>query len=54
MKKEYSWILNEKYEGLETDEFKEDIKRLKSGTPVDYIIGNKPFLSCVIDYPNIL
>lgn len=49
MKKEHKWILDEKYKGIETPEFEEDVKRVDAGEPVDYIIGSKPFLRCVID-----
>lgn len=49
MKKEHQWILDDKHGGIETPEFKEDVKRAEKGEPIDYIIGSKPFLRCVID-----
>lgn len=49
MNKEHKWILEEKYNGIQTKEFKKDIERLEKGEPVAYIIGNKTFLNCVID-----
>lgn len=48
-KREKQWLLDEKYEGIESPEFFEDLKRLHSGTPLAYLIGNIPFLGCVID-----
>lgn len=48
-KREKQWLLDEKYKGIESPEFFEDLKKLDSGTPVAYLIGNMPFLGCVID-----
>jgi release factor glutamine methyltransferase len=47
--KEYLWLLNEKYNEKECPEFLEDLKRLESGEPIDYIIGFTNFLGAKID-----
>ncbi len=49
MTKEEQWILKEKYHGKINTKYKQDLKRLKRGEPVDYIIGFKQFLGCKID-----
>lgn len=49
MKSERDQILEEKYSGQECPEFFDDLKKLKKGEPLDYIIGWKPFLNCQID-----
>jgi len=49
MQKEVSWLLNEKYGGKETAGYKKDLKRLRAGEPVDFVIGFKEFLGCKID-----
>lgn len=43
------WIFKDKYNDKWNKEILNDINRLKSGEPVDYIIGWKPFLNCKID-----
>lgn len=47
--KEIRWLLEEKYQGQLTPEAKRDINKLKRGFPLDYLIGNKPFLNTTID-----
>jgi len=46
--KEINWIVREKYVGKETAQLAADIKRLKAGEPVAYIIGYADFLGCHI------
>ncbi len=43
------WIFNDKYGQKWNPEILKDIRRLKAGEPIDYIIGWKPFLNCKID-----
>lgn len=47
--REAGWLLREKYGGVESPAFLRDVGRLKRGEPVDYVIGFREFLSCVID-----
>jgi release factor glutamine methyltransferase len=46
---ERKWLLNEKYDGVETSKFFADLELLKSGTPLGFIIGHTPFYNCHID-----
>ena len=43
------WLIQEKYKGELTNSAKKDIERLKTGQPLDYIIGFIKFLDCKID-----
>jgi release factor glutamine methyltransferase len=47
--KEELWLLHEKHGGQETPEFFEDLRRIESGEPVDYVIGFSEFLGAKID-----
>lgn len=47
--KEDLWLLHEKHGGQETPEFFEDLRRIESGEPVDYVIGFSEFLGAKID-----
>lgn len=44
MDKEAAWLLNDKYGGVKSPGFFEDLKRLESGEPLAYVIGWIPFL----------
>jgi release factor glutamine methyltransferase len=48
MTQEILWLLNEKYNGIETSEFHADVKRLESGVPLAYLIGWQPFCGAKI------
>lgn len=48
MDKESSWLLADKYNGIESEEFRKDILLLKSGVPLAYVIGWTPFLGAKI------
>ena len=47
--RELQWLRDEKYAGNEPPAFHDDVERLKKGEPLDYIIGNAPFLGCTIN-----
>lgn len=44
MDKEIKWLLNEKYNGVTSEEFERDRERLAAGEPLGYVIGWVPFL----------
>lgn len=48
MNQEEKWLLEEKYAGVESEAFREDLILLQSGTPLAYLIGSIPFLNCAI------
>ncbi len=49
LKKEENQIFNEKHKGIKSAGFFDDLRELKNGKPVDYIIGWVDFLNCKID-----
>ena len=48
MNPEQRWLLEEKYHGIQSEEFAADCRRLEAGEPLAYIIGHVPFLGCTI------
>ncbi len=44
MDKEIKWLLNEKYNGVTSEEFERDRERLAAGEPLGYVICWVPFL----------
>lgn len=48
-KRDFDWILNEKYGGRWNRKINSDIRRLLKGEPIDYVIGFSDFLGCKID-----
>ena len=48
MNQEKTWLLAEKYGGVEGEAFHTDCRRLEAGEPLAYIIGWTPFLDCRI------
>ena len=48
MNKDERWLLEEKYGGKKTAEYKVDVERLASGEPLGYVIGWQPFLGLKI------
>jgi release factor glutamine methyltransferase len=43
------WLLEEKYQNKITPLYFKDLKKLKKGVPLDYLIGFRYFLDCKID-----
>jgi release factor glutamine methyltransferase len=43
------WLLREKYNGKKTAAFRRDVKRLRAGEHIDYVIGFADFLGLKID-----
>lgn len=41
---EKTWLLQEKYNGEETEGYRRDVERLLAGEPLAYIIGHVPFM----------
>lgn len=48
MTKDEQWLLDEKYDGIETAEYVADKERLARGEPLGYVIGFEPFLGLKI------
>jgi release factor glutamine methyltransferase len=48
MPQEEAWLLKEKYQGVKSDAFYADCKRLALGEPLGYLIGYVPFLNCKV------
>lgn len=48
MNQEESWLLQEKYDGAESEAFRADVKLLQTGMPLAYLIGHIPFLNVTI------
>lgn len=47
-KTDSKWLLDIKYKGHENEVYKSDLKRLKDGEPLDYIVGYSDFLNTKI------
>lgn len=43
MHQEIQWLLQDKYNGIQTPEFETDVMRLESSEPLAYVIGWQPF-----------
>lgn len=48
-RQETQWLLQEKYNGQESQAFFADCDRLEAGEPLGYVIGHVPFLNCTIN-----
>lgn len=46
--KNAEWLLREKYNGTQSEEYEKDLQRLEKGVPLSYLIGWVPFLSATI------
>jgi len=49
IKKEEEWLLEEKYRGEKCEAFFADLEKLKSGTPLSFLIGHIDFINTKID-----
>ncbi len=49
LRQEITWLLQEKYHGVENAAFQTDLIALQNGVPLAYLIGHTPFLDTVID-----
>ncbi len=47
--REERWLLEEKYDGVESADFFRDCERLRTGEPLAYVIGFVDFFGCRID-----
>jgi release factor glutamine methyltransferase len=47
--REKEWLIRDKYAGERAADLTDDLRRLKAGEPIDYIIGWKEFLGVKID-----
>ena len=47
--KQIEQLLKEKYNGFESEEFRNDVARLKNGEPYEYVLGYFDFLNARID-----
>lgn len=47
--KQIEQLLKEKYDGVESEEFRIDVARLKNGEPYEYVLGYFDFLNARID-----
>ncbi|HEX8946873.1 MAG TPA: HemK/PrmC family methyltransferase [Candidatus Paceibacterota bacterium] len=43
-----AWLLRDKYEGVESEAYEQDLQRLAAGEPLGYVIGWVPFLGLAI------
>lgn len=48
MNQEEQWLLNEKYNGIQSESFQKDVARLQNGEPLAYLIGHVPFSNATI------
>ena len=46
--KEIEWLLQEKYQGVESEAFDANCAKLAAGVPLAYLIGHVPVLDCTI------
>lgn len=48
-KKITGWVIRDKYNNKLDSRLSKDLAKIRTGEPVDYVIGWKPFLNCRID-----